>query len=206
MRITKKTAKIALTVFVSLVAFLFLWSFIPTVEECQIYNSTIRLHIIANSNSEKDQAVKLKVRDEVLSHIEKYESDSRAQTLSMISTDKEKIEKIAKDVLEKEGIYDDVSLEIGREEYPVRYYEGFSLPAGEYTSVRVVIGEGDGQNWWCVLFPPLCTAQAIKYDDEAYVDVGLTKEQYYMITGNSPEYEVKFKLLEIASQAFGFKY
>ncbi|MBQ2810212.1 MAG: stage II sporulation protein R [Clostridia bacterium] len=202
----KKIAKISLTFFICIVAFLFIWSFIPSAKECEIYNSTIRLHVIASSNSERDQSVKLKVRDAVLQRIKEYESDSKEQTLSMIKSDKEHIEEIAQETLEKEGISDTVSLEIGKESYPVRYYEGFSLPAGEYTSVRVVIGEGEGENWWCVLFPPLCTAQAIEYDDEAYIDVGLTKDQYYMITGKSPEYEVKFKLLEIASEAFGFEY
>ncbi len=202
----KKLAKISLTFFICIVAFLFIWSFIPSAKECEIYNSTIRLHVIASSNSERDQSVKLKVRDAVLQRIKEYESDSKEQTLSMIKSDKEHIEEIAQETLEKEGISDTVSLEIGKESYPVRYYEGFSLPAGEYTSVRVVIGEGEGENWWCVLFPPLCTAQAIEYDDEAYIDVGLTKDQYYMITGKSPEYEVKFKLLEIASEAFGFEY
>lgn len=202
----KKITKILVTFFICIVAFLFIWSFIPSAKECEIYNSTIRLHVIASSNSERDQAVKLKVRDAVLEKVKTYESDSKEETLAMIKNDKEGIEEIARQVLKKEGISDTVSLEIGKESYPVRHYEGFSLPAGEYTSVRVVIGEGEGENWWCVLFPPLCTAQAIEYDDEAYVDVGLTKEQYYMITGNSPEYEVKFKLLEIASEAFGFEY
>lgn len=202
----KRTTKIVITSFFCLIAFLFIWSVIPTAEECEIYNSTIRLHVLANSDSERDQAAKLKVRDAVLEHISKYESESKEQTLLMISADKNEIEEIARHTLEKEGIIDTVSLEIGKEVYPVREYEGFSLPAGEYTSVRVVIGEGEGQNWWCVLFPPLCTAEAIEYDDEAYISAGLTKDQYYMITGVGTEYEVKFKLLEIAAQAFGFDY
>lgn len=202
----KRTTKIVITSFFCLIAFLFIWSVIPTAEECEIYNSTIRLHVLANSDSERDQAAKLKVRDAVLEHISRYESESKEQTLLMISADKNEIEEIARHTLEKEGIIDTVSLEIGKEVYPVREYEGFSLPAGEYTSVRVVIGEGEGQNWWCVLFPPLCTAEAIEYDDEAYISAGLTKDQYYMITGVGTEYEVKFKLLEIAAQAFGFDY
>lgn len=202
----KRTTKIVITSFFCLIAFLFIWSVIPTAEECEIYNSTIRLHVLANSDSERDQAAKLKVRDAVLEHISRYESESKEQTLLMISADKNEIEEIARHTLEKEEIIDTVSLEIGKEVYPVREYEGFSLPAGEYTSVRVVIGEGEGQNWWCVLFPPLCTAEAIEYDDEAYISAGLTKDQYYMITGVGTEYEVKFKLLEIAAQAFGFDY
>ena len=198
--------KIGITSFFCIVAFLFIWSVIPTAEECEIYNSTIRLHVIANSDSESDQSAKLKVRDAIVEHVSKYESTSKEETLAMIASDKSTIEKIALEALEKEGINDTVSLEIGKEGYPAREYEGFSLPAGEYTSVRLVIGEGEGRNWWCVLFPPLCTAQAIEYDDEAYISAGLTKEQYYLITGESTEYEVKFKLLEIAANAFGIDY
>ena len=77
------------------------------------------------------------------------------------------------------------------------------MPAGEYTSLKIIIGSGEGQNWWCVLFPPLCTSVAIGYDDDAYIDVGLTKDQYDLITGSRGEYKVKLKLLEIASRAFG---
>ncbi len=202
----KRKLRIIITSFFCFVIFLSLWAVIPSAKECEIYNSTIRLHVLANSDSERDQEVKLKVRDALLEHISKYESDSKEQTLMMISSEREYLEELAEQTLEKEGIIDTVSIKIGKEEYPRRDYEGFSLPAGEYTSVRVVIGEGKGQNWWCVLFPPLCTAQAIEYDDEAYISAGLTKEQYYMITGNSGEYEIKFKLLEIAANAFGFEY
>lgn len=202
----KRKLRIIITSFFCFVIFLSLWAVIPSAKECEIYNSTIRLHVLANSDSERDQEVKLKVRDALLEHISKYESDSKEQTLMMIASEREYLEELAEQTLEKEGIIDTVSIKIGKEEYPRRDYEGFSLPAGEYTSVRVVIGEGKGQNWWCVLFPPLCTAQAIEYDDEAYISAGLTKEQYYMITGNSGEYEIKFKLLEIAANAFGFEY
>ncbi len=198
--------KVTLTILISFIVFLFIWSFIPSAEECEIYNSTIRLHVIANSDSESDQSAKLKVRDALLEEISAYNSTTKKDALTKISLNKEKLEDLAEQTLEKEGIIDTVSIEIGEETYPQRTYEDFSLPAGEYTSVRVIIGEGEGKNWWCVLFPPMCTAQAIEYDKETYINTGLTKEQYYMITGTSGKYEVKFKLLEIASSAFGFEY
>ena len=205
MKKTKNAFKILITFILGILIFLFIWSIIPTREECEIYNSTIRLHVLANSDSEKDQNAKLKVRDSVLEHISTYKSESKEQTLALIMADKENLEKIAEETLKKEGILENVTLEIGKEDYPTRNYASFSLPAGEYTSVRVVIGEGEGQNWWCVLFPPICTAEAIEYNEETYIDVGLTKDQYFMITGTSPEYEIKFKLLEIVSEAFGTK-
>ena len=189
-----------------IIAFLTLWHFIPTAEECRIYDSTLRLHVVANSDSEEDQRVKLLVRDAVLGHISSYDAKSKEEALIKISAEKDRIEEIAKEVLLENGMSGDVSIEIGKEEYPVRYYEDFSLPAGTYTSVRINIGNAKGQNWWCVLFPPLCTSFAVDYDDEEYISVGLSKDQYNMITGSKGEYKVKFKLLEIAADAIGVEY
>ena len=191
---------------ICLIAFLTLWGFIPTAEECEIYDSTVRLHILADSDSEEDQRVKLLVRDAVLQHISGYDSKNKEQALLAIKSDKEQIEAVARRVLLENGMDKSVSIEIGEEEYPVRYYEDFSLPAGRYSSVRIIIGEGKGQNWWCVMFPPMCTSFAIDSYDESYTDVGLSKDQYNMITGAGGEYKVKFKLLEIASSALGIEY
>ena len=196
-----------LSTFIScILAFLTLWYFIPTEEECKIYDTTLRLHVIANSDSEEDQRVKLLVRDAVLEHISAYDSESKEEAILQISADMEEIEKIAEDVLISNGMSGDVSIEIGKEQYPVRYYEDFSLPAGEYTSVKIMIGDAEGQNWWCVLFPPLCTSFAVSSDENEYVDVGLSKDQYNMITGTDGSYRVKFKLLEIAAGALGVEY
>lgn len=191
------------SLFICIIAFLTLWGFIPTAEECGVYDSTVRLHVLANSDSEEDQRVKLLVRDAVLKHISSYEAKTKEEALLSISANREEICEIAKNVLSENGMSCDVSLEIGKEQYPERYYEDFSLPAGEYTSVRILIGEGKGQNWWCVLFPPMCTAYAMSPEGEEYISVGLSKDQYNMITGASGEYKVKFKLLEIAQEAMG---
>ena len=198
--------KILSSLLISLMAFLTLNAFIPTAEEAEIYNSTVRLHVIANSDSERDQEVKLKVRDKVVEIISTSEANSKEEAISFIEQNRDKIKEEAIKVLRAEGISDDVEVKLGYEDYPTRNYENFSLPAGNYTSVRVIIGKGEGKNWWCVLFPPLCTQGAISYDDEEYTDVGLTSDQYKLITGTSGKYKVKFKLLEIASSAFGFNY
>ena len=191
---------------VCITVFLALWGFIPTAEECELYNSTVRLHILAASDSEEDQRVKLLVRDAVVEHISAYDAKTKEEALMLIGADKDKICQIAEDVLSENGMAKSVSMEIGKEQYPIRYYEDFSLPAGEYTSVKIIIGEGKGQNWWCVLFPPMCTSYAIKGEGDDYINVGLSKDQYDLITGANGEYKVKFKLLEIASQAFGREY
>ena len=194
------------TLSICVIAFLTLWGFIPTAEECSIYDSTLRLHVIANSDSEADQALKLKVRDAVLDHISSYDAKTKEEALINVMADKDKIENLATEVLNKNGIIQNVRIEIGEEDYPLRHYEDFSLPAGTYTSVRVIIGEGEGKNWWCVLFPPMCTSYASEWDQEQYVSVGLSGEQYDLITGSNGEYKVKFKLLEIAAEAFGIEY
>lgn len=198
--------KLILTVIVSCVVFFALQNIIPTEEEFEIYDATVRLHVIANSDTESDQSLKLKVRDELLKEVGNYDLENKDQAVKKIEREKEALESIAKEVIKREGFDYEVSIEVGKEVYPSRYYEDFALPAGEYTSVKVIIGQGNGQNWWCVLYPPLCTEVAVKRDEEACVEAGLTKEQYNLITDNETgEYKIKFKLLEIASEAFGIK-
>ena len=198
--------KTIFTILISAIVFFALNSIIPTKEECEIYSSTVRLHVIANSDSEKDQEVKLKVRDALLEKTSSYNASTKEEAVNKFYENKEELISIAKAVLLENGIEQDVKIEIGKETYPTRYYEDFALPAGEYTSVRVIIGKGEGQNWWCVLFPPMCTSVALKSDEDAYIQVGLTKDQYQLITGDSGEYKIKFRILEIAAQAFGLNY
>ena len=198
--------KKALFIFVAVIAFLVINSFIPSKEECEIYNSTVRLHVIANSDSEEDQKLKLRVRDAIVEQMSTYNAKTKEEALEYINNDKDNLKKIAEECIKNEGFNNSVSIEIGEESYPTREYEDFALPAGKYTSLRVIIGEGEGQNWWCVLYPPLCTSYAIKPENDEYIDVGFTKEQFNLITGNEKEYKIKFKLLEMASQAFGFDY
>lgn len=198
--------RIIATVLISVATFFTLNSLIPTANEYEIYDSCVRLHVLANSNSDEDQEVKLKVRDRILSEISTYEPKSKEEALKMVEENKKKLEEIAKDELGKNGFDYDVEIDIGLEDYPTRNYEDFSLPSGTYTSVRVLLGDGEGENWWCVLYPPLCTSSAIKYDDEACIDVGLTKDQYSLITQSSGKYKVKFKILELTASAVGFEY
>ena len=192
-----------ISIFITVIVFLVLYSIIPTKEEVEIYNSTVRLHVIADSDSEEDQNLKLKVRDAVLERIEGYDAKTKDEAVRSIEEDRENLQKIAEECVKINGFDNSVSVELTNESYPTKEYEGFTLPAGEYTSLKIIIGSGEGQNWWCVLFPPLCTSVAIGYDDDAYIDVGLTKDQYDLITGSRGEYKVKLKLLEIASRAFG---
>lgn len=131
-------------------------AFLP-IHEQKVYDSVIRLHVIANSDSDTDQQVKLKVRDAILleaGHIFSGKTMDEALEISTLSTDE--LTAIARQVLAENGLDYNVRVELGKEDYPTREYDGQTYPAGKYYSLRVVLGEGKGQNWWCVLFPPLC--------------------------------------------------
>ena len=194
------------TILICIATFFTLGSIIPTESEYQIYDSCVRLHVIANSDSQSDQELKLKVRDKLLEYVSEYDVNSKETALIRLNEDKTTLETIAKEVVEENGYAYDVKIEIGLENYPRREYEGFSLPAGEYTSVRVIIGEGKGENWWCVLYPPLCTQAALSYDKDACIEVGLSSGQYDLITGANGRYKVKFKIVEMAAEIAGFDY
>ena len=198
--------RIISTILISIATFFTLGSILPTESEYQIYDSCVRLHVIANSDSQSDQELKLKVRDKLLETVSCYDADSKEEALNKLNEDKMSLETIAKEIVAENGYDYDVKIEIGLENYPRREYEDFSLPAGEYTSVRVIIGEGKGENWWCVLYPPLCTQAAISYDKDACIEVGLSSGQYDLITGANGRYKVKFKIVEMAAEIAGFEY
>ena len=182
------------------------FSFLPVFGEENVYDGVIRLHVIANSDSDPDQADKLAVRDAILGFISENlanapDKDAASERIGLLLTD---IEKISRDTLTERGSSYPVRAEFGREVYPDREYDGYSLPGGEYVSLRVIIGEGAGRNWWCVLFPPICTGSAERRD---FIEAGLTSEGYRMITqSESPRYKVRFRILEILSDIFGGNY
>lgn len=172
-------------------------------EEMEIYDKTLRLHIPANSDSAEDQAVKLKVRDTVIAYLSEPLSncstkDEAVQKVQDLSTN---ITLLANNVLKSNGFDYTARVSVVLEDYPTRDYEGISLPAGEYTSLKIELGEAKGQNWWCVLFPQVCVGTA--RPTEALAEVGFTPNQIRVLTDHDDyEYVVKFKLLEIFEGIF----
>lgn len=176
----------------------------PTASDMEIYDKVIRLHVIANSNSEYDQELKLKVRDGILSTVEELTRDCKTkdEAEKVLTENSGEIKDAAYRVLEENGSDLSVSIEIGKEKYPTRDYGDLRLPSGTYCSVRVKLGDADGKNWWCVLFPPLCLNSSVKSED-ALLQVGFTPDQVGIITeSSSPKYKIKFKLLEIIGSLF----
>lgn len=150
----------------------------------------IRLHVVANSDSEQDQAVKLQVRDAVLEVTKDLDREELEQALPNIQA-------AAEACLRDLGCRDAVTVTLGQERFPTRLYENFSLPAGVYTALRVTIGEGEGQNWWCVAFPSICFRATTADLEAAAVSAGFTGEEIALITEANEGYVLKFKLLEL---------
>lgn len=205
-----KTNQRILTGVVVLLFVLCLISVLPVHGEAKIYDTVVRLHVLANSDSEQDQALKLQVRDEVLRVTGPLLEgcESREQAVEILSRHQGDIEQAAQAVVLSRGYDYPVSVLLGEEEYPTRNYENCCFPSGTYLSLRVCIGEAQGQNWWCVLFPPLCLSAASAEDEqsneEAFISVGLTGEQYRVITETDQvKYRVRFKVLEAVQELLG---
>lgn len=200
----KKTKEFICTVLMML-AVTTIMGFIPTDKDAAIYEDTLRLHILANSDTEEDQALKYSIRDKLLA---KY-----GEVLSVSGNPEEAkesasalIPSIERDVdiwIQEAGYRYDSEVSIGVEWYDTREYDSFTLPKGYYTSLKVMLGEADGKNWWCVMYPPLCLDIATEDAPADDAVMGYTKEEYTLI--NSKGYNVKFKLLEVLSDAFSKK-
>ena len=196
-----------LTVLV-LVCFLAL-AVMPIHGEEGVYENVIRLHVIANSDSEEDQSLKLAVRDAILDLCAPRLTDckSRADAQAVVEGLTDEIQAVAKETLRTLGCEDSVTVLIGEESYPEKRYESLCFPSGTYLSLRVCIGEAAGQNWWCVLFPPICMSAATATKEEAedaFIAVGFTPEQYRIITDTDEvTYKLKFKFLEFFEEVFG---
>ena len=174
---------------------------LPIHGEEKIYDSVVRLHVLANSDSDEDQALKLRVRDAILAHVSPkvIDSASREEAIEILQNELDEIEKTAEQVVKEQGYDYKVDVTLTLEDYPTRNYESMSFPSGQYVSLRVMIGEAEGQNWWCVLFPPICLGAACEKaeNEEAFIAVGLNSEKYKIITETEDaKYYLRFKILE----------
>ena len=177
--------------------------FLPSAEDMEIYENTVRLHVIANSDSEHDQSVKLFVRDRVLSELQILlaQTESTEDAVSVIEENLEYLREVCNETLEALGEEATASLYLTEEKYPTRHYENISLPAGIYQSLQICIGDADGRNWWCVLFPTLCTSAA--KTEAALIKTGFSSDQIgVLMGGENPKYKLKFKILEFFGENF----
>lgn len=168
----------------------------------KIKDEIIRFHVIANSDSEKDQKLKLEIRDEVIKYLEPKLAQSKSinQSRKIIKENDKKVKEIAKNVVKDKGYNYKIDSQLSKENFPEKVYGNITLPQGEYEAYRILIGDSVGQNWWCVMFPPLCfvdvTKGEVAYNEtEKRMDEIVQKEE-------KENYNLKFKFIEVLKDVF----
>ncbi len=186
----------------SLFVFISALSYVDAVSE-DISNSVFRLHVIANSDSDEDQSLKYKVRDKVLEYMNEIAKDctSKEEVINLAYEYQDEFKQIAENVIKENGYDYDVNIKIGNFEFPTKYYGDISLPAGYYDALRIEIGKAEGQNWWCVMFPPLCfvdvTSGVVPDESKQIMQDNLGDEEYKLISDNeSSDIKFKFSIVE----------
>lgn len=168
-----------------------------------IANSVFRLHVIANSDSKEDQDLKYTVRNHLLDYMNSISKDckSKEEAISIVENHKDEFLEIARNTIQEQGYSYSVNINIGNFEFPTKNYGDISLPAGYYDALRVEIGEAKGQNWWCVMFPPLCfvdiSSGVVPDESKELIENNLSDEEFALVSDSSSgEIQFKFKLLE----------
>ena len=168
-----------------------------------IQDSVFRLHVIANSDSKEDQNLKYIVRDKVLEYINIISSNqsSKEDVINLVNENINEIKKIAKNTIQENGYNYEVKLNIGNFAFPTKTYGDISFPAGYYDALKIEIGEAKGQNWWCVMFPPLCfvdvTSGIVPEESKEIIKENLSDEEYELVSENNNEISFKFKIVEM---------
>lgn len=168
-----------------------------------IADSVFRLHVIANSDSAEDQNLKYIVRDKVIEYMSSISQNasSKEDVIEIAKANLDKIQAIASQTIRENGYTYSVNVEVGNFSFPSKRYGDITLPPGYYDALRIKIGEAEGQNWWCVMFPPLCfvdvTSGVVPDESKEIMKENLSKEEFDLISKNSNEVKVKFKIVEV---------
>lgn len=185
---------------ICLVLVIGIWCWTLLKDRDQLNRELIRLHVVANSDSREDQAVKLQVRDAIneslRADLEKLGDVEAAKTY--LEENLPKIRETANMALEELGFDTEAAVTLCKETFDTRYYDTFSLPAGVYETLRVTIGKGEGKNWWCVTFPTLCVPETSEAFEAAATDAGFSSRLSNTLTGE--EYRIRFFLLDLLGQ------
>lgn len=173
-----------------------IFSILPFEAECsEISKETFRLHILANSDTENDQALKIKVRDKVLEYTEELfnNAKSKNEAEKVIAENIQAVNDVAYNEILNNGYTYPVKTEITNMYFTTRYYDNYTLPSGMYDALRVTIGEGKGRNWWCVMYPTICVSPVEEQEEKA--KEVFDDKQYDVVTNTKFQY--KFKIVEI---------
>ena len=181
-----------------------------TLKYDEVKNALIRFHVIANSDNDEDQQLKLKVKNRVIDYLYPYLSNSSSldNSREIIKDNMDEVKRISKDVIKEEGYDYDVNLQLSRENFPDKSYGNIVLPQGNYEAFRIIIGKGEGRNWWCVMFPPLCFVDESKAEveyDKVEENINnqqkdqleiLNKDKNSSDIGSDDNIQIKFKFIE----------
>jgi len=168
-----------------------------------IKDNVFRLHVIANSDSSEDQALKLLVRDNIISYMNSIceNLEDKEEVIALAKQNEKTLKEIALQTIKENGYDYDVTVEIGNFYFPTKHYGDISLPSGFYDALEIRIGEAAGKNWWCVLFPPLCfvdvSSGIVPDESKQLLEDTLSDEEYALVdTNNHSEMQFKFKIVE----------
>lgn len=192
----------SLIILITIFLFISITSYANTVSD-DLSNNFFRLHILANSDSNEDQTLKLKVRDKIIEYMNSlsYSNLTKSEAIELTKSNLQNFKEIAQKTILEEGYNYSVNLEIGNFYFPTKEYGNISLPAGYYDALKIEIGEAKGKNWWCSLFPPLCfvdiSAGVIDEETEEYLKENLSEDEFSLITDSSEDIKFKFKIVEL---------
>ena len=192
-------------IFILLVLYLFVSAIsYATAVSASISDSVLRLHIVANSDSENDQSLKYKVRDALLQHMNQLcvNCQSKEEAISTVQNHLLEFKDIAQNTIFQEGFDYSVTIDVGNYYFPTKYYGDVSLPEGSYDALNIKIGQAQGHNWWCVMFPPLCfvdvSSGVVPEDSKEVLKYNLSTDEYEIITADNSNF--KFKLIELVDK------
>ena len=200
-----KNSKVKMVIILSFLLFIYTticaMSYAQSVSS-DIAESVFRLHVIANSDSQEDQDLKYVVRDNLLSYMNELckNTTNKEEAIKIAKQHENDFKQIALQTIREQGFSYDVNVRIGNFEFPTKHYGDISLPAGFYDALRVEIGKAKGQNWWCVMFPPLCfvdvSSGIVPEESKELMQDNLNEEEFALVSDHNPEIQFKFKLLE----------
>lgn len=203
----KMTKLIKKPIFITITAFVFFlifsaYSYASSISS-DLSKSVFRLHVIANSNSDEDQSLKLQVRDKLLDYMNSITANvsSKDDAIKIAQDHQKDFQIIAEQTILDKGYSYPVTVEIGNYEFPTKHYGDITLPSGYYDALRVKIGDACGHNWWCVMFPPLCfvdvTSGIVPESSKDQLKENMSSEDYSIISNDNSLTEFKFKIVEL---------
>jgi len=191
--------KLLFSLMLSIILTFFLSHYSQSIRQ-NIADNVVRLHIIANSDDEEDQSVKLKIRDRLLNELSPELSGAKdvKESKKLIGKNLRKVEAIANDEIKKNNLNYTAYAYMGKSRFPTKYYNNLAFPCGEYTALKVVLGKGEGHNWWCVMYPPLCIVDGdtvMSGENSDMLKDSLSEESAEIISND--DVQIKFKIVEL---------